>query len=118
LLSIQLNFGVQKIGIISLAFKSGNDDLRDNPIIDVIERFLGKGFNVRVYDPHVHIASLTGANREYILHRILFIAQFLTDDLSAVFPHAELIVGVDLEPKLDELFRSMKTPRVVYDPTM
>jgi GDP-mannose 6-dehydrogenase len=113
-----LDFGVQKIGIIGLAFKYSTDDLRDSPIIDVLERLLGKEFTVHVYDPHVHIASLTGANREYFLHRIPFIARYLTGGLSAVFSHAELIVAVNREPKLDELFRSLKSPLIVYDLTV
>jgi GDP-mannose 6-dehydrogenase len=110
-----LSLGKQKVGFLGLAFKTGTDDLRDSPIVDVIERLLGKGFNIRIYDPHVHLASLTGANREYILQKIPFIARFITDDLSAVLAQAELVVVVNDQPGLREALSALKTPPAVYE---
>jgi len=54
----------------SAFFKAGTDDLRESPMIEVIERLLGKGHGLRIYDKNVRIASLVGANRDFILNRI------------------------------------------------
>ncbi len=108
-----LEFGVQKVGFIGLAFKAGTDDLRESPIVDVIERLLGKGFNLRIYDPHVHVSQLTGANKEYILKKIPFIGRFITDDMASVVASSELIVVVNTYDELPALLtQSANAPKV------
>ncbi len=99
--------GAAQVGFLGLAFKSGTDDLRESPIVDVIERLLGKGISVRVYDPHVHMASLTGANRQFILARIPFIAKFLTEHASEIFAASDLIVVVNRLPETDAAMRTL-----------
>jgi GDP-mannose 6-dehydrogenase len=59
--------GKRKIGILGFAFKAGTDDLRESPIVDVIETLVGKGYDLKLFDQNVSMAALTGANREYIL---------------------------------------------------
>jgi GDP-mannose 6-dehydrogenase len=109
-----LEFGVQNVGFIGLAFKAGTDDLRESPIIDVIERLLGKGFNLRIYDPHVHVSQLTGANRDYILNRIPFISRFISDDLEATIANSNLLVIVN-KPEAAENFARLAAHKTVYD---
>jgi len=110
-----LKCGVQNVGFIGLAFKAGTDDLRDSPIVDVIERLLGKGFNLRIYDPHVHVSQLTGANRDYILQKIPFIGRFITDDLVAVLDGSELIVVVNAHAGLAEAIHGRPAPKAVLE---
>lgn len=107
--------GRQRIGFLGLAFKAGTDDLRESPIVDVIERLLGKGFEVRIYDRHVHVAKLTGANKEYILQKIPYISRFITDNLSSVLDHAELIVVVNKEPGLREALLGLNPEKIIHD---
>jgi len=111
-----MQYGVQNIGFIGLAFKAGTDDLRDSPIIDVIERLLGKGFNLRIFDPHVHVSQLTGANRDFILKRIPFISRFITNDLAATVKDSEVIVIVNKGPEIEAALSSL-SGKPVYDLT-
>jgi GDP-mannose 6-dehydrogenase len=111
-----MQYGVQNIGFIGLAFKAGTDDLRDSPIIDVIERLLGKGFNLRIFDPHVHVSQLTGANRDFILKRIPFISRFITNDLSATVKDSELLVLVNKGPEIEGALATL-AGKPVYDLT-
>jgi len=110
-----LEFGLQNVGFIGLAFKAGTDDLRDSPIVDVIERLLGKGFNIRIYDPHVHVAQLTGANRDYILKRIPFISRFITDDLAETARSSELLVIVNKGPEIEQALTTHFAGKAIYD---
>jgi GDP-mannose 6-dehydrogenase len=100
-----------------LAFKAGTDDLRDSPIIDVIERLLGKGFNVQIYDPHVHVSQLTGANRDYILKRIPFISRFLNDNLEKTISGSDLLVIVNNVPQIESTLRLQSSTKQIYDLT-
>lgn len=105
----------QNVGFLGLSFKAGTDDLRESPIVDVIERLLGKGFNIRIYDPHVHLSQLTGANKNYILQRIPFIARFITNDLSSVIGDSELIVVVNREAGVAEALAKIPAEKTIYD---
>jgi GDP-mannose 6-dehydrogenase len=110
-----LDYGHHNVSFLGLAFKAGTDDLRESPIVDVIERLLGKGFKVKVYDPHVHVAKLTGANRDYILQKIPFIAEFITNDLSEVLDHGETIVVVNRDPAAEEVLDTLQGGKQVLE---
>lgn len=84
--------GNKKIGILGFSFKSGTDDLRESPLIEVIERLIGKGYDIRLYDKNVKMASLVGANKDYILNHIPHISKLMVDNIDAVLSHAETIV--------------------------
>ena len=97
---IQVSRGVQlimekehkKVGILGFSFKAGTDDLRESPVIEVIERLVGKGYDLRIYDKNVNIASLTGANRDFILNRIPHISRLMVSGIDAVLEHAQTVV--------------------------
>jgi GDP-mannose 6-dehydrogenase len=110
-----INSSKQNVGFLGLAFKAGTDDLRESPIVDVIERLLGKGFNVKIYDPHVHVSQLTGANREYILKRIPFISRFLTNNLQETLAGSDLLVVVNKADGVEEALKTQCSGKIVYD---
>jgi GDP-mannose 6-dehydrogenase len=110
-----LESGTQNVGFIGLAFKAGTDDLRDSPILDVIERLLGKGFNLRIFDPHVHVSQLTGANREYILKRIPFISRFITDNLAETVQGSDLLVIVNKDAGVEPSLARLAAGKTIYD---
>jgi GDP-mannose 6-dehydrogenase len=85
--------GHHRIGFIGLAFKSNTDDLRESPFVELAERLLGKGRDLKIYDPNVTIAHLTGANKQYIDHVIPHISRLLVDSLDDLAGSEFLIVG-------------------------
>jgi len=108
---VQIARGVQRIiekenkqvGILGFSFKAGTDDLRESPMIEVIERLIGKGYDLRLYDRNVTLASLVGANRDFILNRIPHISKLMVTTIEGVLNHAKtLVVGND-----DPEFRSV-----------
>lgn len=84
--------GSKKVGILGFSFKAGTDDLRESPLVEVIERLLGKGYDVRLYDRNVNVASLVGANRDYILNHIPHISKLMEDSVDKVLAHADTVV--------------------------
>jgi GDP-mannose 6-dehydrogenase len=91
-LQLIIEKGRKRIGILGFSFKEGTDDLRESPMIEIIERLTGKGYDVRIYDKNVHVARLIGANRDFILNRIPHISRLMVDNIDAVLRHAETIV--------------------------
>ena len=84
--------GKRRIGFVGLSFKTGTDDLRESPLVTLAERLIGKGYELRIYDPEVHLARLLGANKSFIERQLPHIGQMLHADLDAVVGASEAIV--------------------------
>lgn len=91
--------GHTRVGVLGFSFKAGTDDLRESPLIDVIERLIGKGYDLRIYDKNVNIASLVGANRDFILNHIPHISKLMVGDINAVLNHAQTVVIGNKDPE-------------------
>ena len=87
-----LEFGFQKIGIIGISFKAGTDDLRNSPIIDVIEVLIGKGKEIEIYDNLVNVSKLVGMNKDYIVEKLPHINSLLKSNISEVINNNKIIV--------------------------
>lgn len=84
--------GARKVGILGFSFKAGTDDLRESPLVDVIEHLLGKGYELKLYDKNVNLAALTGANQDYILNHIPHISKLMVTNMQDVLDFADTIV--------------------------
>jgi GDP-mannose 6-dehydrogenase len=82
----------RRVGIVGLSFKPGTDDLRESPMVTLVESLIGKGCDVRILDGNVSIARLVGANRRYIEEEIPHIASLMCTDASELLAHAEVVV--------------------------
>jgi len=93
--------GRRRIGVLGFSFKSGTDDLRESPMIEVIEHLIGKGYDLRIFDRNVNLASLVGANRDFILNRIPHISRLMVNGIDAVLNHAETVVIGNKDPEFE-----------------
>jgi len=107
--------GRRKVGIFGLSFKPGTDDLRESPLVELAERLLGKGYDLRIYDANVALSRLIGANRSYLAERLPHIGQLLTDDLDEVLAHAEVCVVGSKEPAIVAAVEVAGDGRLVID---
>jgi GDP-mannose 6-dehydrogenase len=106
--------GRRRIGVFGLSFKPGTDDLRESPLVELAERLLGKGYDLRIYDANVSLSRLVGANRAYIAERLPHLGDLLADSVEEVLEHAEVcVVGSKDVPVLEALARA--GDRVIVD---
>jgi len=107
--------GSRKVGILGFAFKAGTDDLRESPIVDVVEALIGKGYDLRLYDRNVNLAALTGANRDYILNHIPHISRLMVDSVQAVTDFADTLVIGNGAPEFRAIPDALRPGQVVVD---
>jgi GDP-mannose 6-dehydrogenase len=84
--------GKRRIGVVGLAFKPDTDDLRESPMVALVEALIGKGCDVRILDRNVSIARLVGANQRYIQEQIPHIACLMREGVDELLAHAEVLV--------------------------
>jgi len=110
--------GKKRIGFIGLSFKSGTDDLRESPLVTLAEQLIGKGLQLSIYDPDVHLSQLLGANRRYIEQHLPHIGQLVRADIEAVIKESELlVVALGDKTVTDALQRCLRGDQEVLDLT-
>jgi len=82
----------RRVGVVGLSFKPGTDDLRESPMVALVETLIGKGFEVRILDRNVSLARLIGANRRYIEEEIPHIASLMCQDVETLMAQTEVLV--------------------------
>lgn len=108
-------YGKKKVGVLGFAFKAGTDDMRESPVVEVIETLIGKGYDLKLYDKNVNIAALTGANKDYILNHIPHISRLMVDKVADVLEHAEVIVIGNGAKEFGGVIDQLKPGQVVVD---
>lgn len=87
-----LRTGKKRLGILGFSFKAGTDDLRESPMVTLIESLLGKGFDLAIYDRDVSLARLFGANKEYIEREIPHISRLMRGSIKEVLDHSDVLI--------------------------
>jgi GDP-mannose 6-dehydrogenase len=90
---------LRRVSFLGMSFKSGTDDLRESPFLELIERLIGKGFDVRIYDPNVDMARLLGSNRDFLMNTIPHVTKLLCGAFQDAIDHAELLVVTQKMPE-------------------
>src|ERR1051325_9390231 len=104
----------KRVGVLGFSFKAGTDDLRESPMVTLIETLIGKGLQLSIYDRDVSLAKLFGANKEYIEREIPHISQLMRSSVGEVLNDAEVLV---IGNKAEEFraIQSMINGQVVID---
>jgi GDP-mannose 6-dehydrogenase len=107
--------GKRKVGVLGLSFKGGTDDLRESPMVDVVETLIGKGFDLKIYDRNVNLAKLFGANKEYINDKIPHISSIMVESAEQVQDHAEVIIIGNKSDEFAEALRHTRPDQIIID---
>jgi GDP-mannose 6-dehydrogenase len=106
------SLGLRRIGIFGLSFKQGTDDLRESPMVELAERLLGRGFELRIYDPQVTVSRLLGANKAYVEQRIPHLSRLLTSSAEVV-GEADVCVLATRDPDAMEALERLPRATIV-----
>ncbi len=108
--------GVRRVGFIGLSFKTGTDDLRESPLVTLAEQLIGKGVQLSIYDPEVHLSQLLGANRRYIEQHLPHIGQLVRPDIGAVISESQaVVVGIGGDKVRQALAQHLRPDHMVLD---
>jgi GDP-mannose 6-dehydrogenase len=107
--------GKRKVSVLGMSFKAGTDDMRESPVVELIERLIGKGLDIRIFDRNVSLAKLVGANREYLLKIVPHVSSLLVDTLDEALDHGEVIVTGNADPEILAIAPRLKDKQRVID---
>jgi GDP-mannose 6-dehydrogenase len=105
----------KRVGVLGFSFKAGTDDLRESPIVELIEKLIGKGYQIQVYDKNVSLANLHGANRTYIEKEIPHIAQLMANSVDEVIEGCDTIVIGNNSPEFADVRERANGDHVLVD---
>ncbi len=110
-----LQSGKKKVGVLGFSFKAGTDDLRESPMVALIEALIGKGVQLALYDRDVTLARLFGANKAYIEREIPHISQLMRESVSEVLDSSDCIVLGNKAEEFREIESRLRADQVVID---
>jgi len=110
-----LEQGKKRIGFLGISFKSGTDDVRESPFVEVIERLIGKGTDVRIFDPNIQLSQLIGANRDYLMRVLPHNTELMMPDITEVLRWAQIIVVATADPAYAAALAKARPDHIVLD---
>lgn len=94
--------GQKQIGMVGLSFKSGTDDLRESPFVTLVETLVGRGYDIKIYDPGISVSRLKGRNLAYVDQHLPHLAALLVESTEELFDHSALLVlGNDIADEIE-----------------
>ncbi len=110
-----VDWSPQRVGFFGLAFKAGTDDLRESPLVEVVERMVGKGFEISIHDADVSAPDLIGGNAAFIEREIPHLASVLRDAPADVVAECDVLVISKVTPATLEALAARPAGTKVID---
>jgi len=85
--------GRRRIGVAGLSFKADTDDLRESPYVTLVETLIGRGYDIKIYDPGIAVTRLRGRNLAYIDQHLPHLAALLVETPAELYEHAQLCLA-------------------------
>jgi GDP-mannose 6-dehydrogenase len=114
-LEMVLTTGKKRVGVLGFSFKAGTDDLRESPMVTLIETLIGRGMQLSIYDRDVSLARLFGANKEYIEREIPHISQLMRESVDEVLSSSEVLIIGNKVDEFREIESRLRPDHVVID---
>lgn len=109
-----LDLPAGRIGIFGLAFKENTDDLRESAVVTLLEQLIGKGRNLKVFDPYIKLDLIYGTNQQYIMRAIPHIGRLMEPSFDELTNWAEYLV-IAQKPSPDFIAKIEKSGLPVLD---
>ena len=114
-LEVITGFGQRRIALLGLTFKPGTDDLRDSPLVELAERLIGKGFELRIFDPNFAYADIVGRNRQFILTALPHVGSLLVDSIGEALRHGQTVIVGHNSPAFSDLATHLTPEHRIFD---
>lgn len=114
-LRLVLDSPYKRIGVLGMSFKQGTDDLRESPVVELIERLIGKGYEVAIYDENVALASLHGANRAFIETEIPHISSLMCSSIEDLLDCSDVLIVGNGEERFRSVIERVDSRHMVID---
>jgi GDP-mannose 6-dehydrogenase len=105
----------KRIGVLGLTFKPGTDDVRESPVVALVERLIGKGYRVSIYDRNLDLSNIIGANRHFLLNELPHIADLMRSSIEAVVAESDVIVIANNDASFAKVDQLATDGQVVID---
>jgi GDP-mannose 6-dehydrogenase len=105
----------KRVGILGFSFKAGTDDLRESPMVALIETLIGKGMQLSIYDRDVSLARLFGANKEYIEREIPHISQLMRPSIEDVLENTDVVVIGNKAEEFRSITGLLRSDQIIID---
>jgi GDP-mannose 6-dehydrogenase len=105
----------RRVAVLGISFKSNTDDVRESPYVELVERLVGKGREVRIFDPNVQLARLMGANKEYLNHYLPHIPDLMVPDIADAVSWADTVVVTTHDPAYRDGLAMVRPDQTVLD---
>ncbi|MFZ5433934.1 MAG: nucleotide sugar dehydrogenase [Calditrichota bacterium] len=110
-----IGLGKKKVGLLGLAFKAGTDDLRESPMVELVETLLGKGYQIKIYDKNVSLARLVGSNKKFIESALPHLAELLCPSVDDILKHSEVIIIANRDEEFVPVVKKAKPHQQLFD---
>ncbi len=107
--------GKKQVTFLGMSFKAGTDDMRESPLLELIERLIGKGYDIRIFDRNVSLAKLVGANKDYLLKTVPHISSLLVEKIDDALAHGEIVVIGNADPEFLSIAPKLKAHQALID---
>ncbi len=107
--------GRKKVGILGLSFKPNTDDLRESPIVELVEKLIGKGYLISIYDGEVSMAKIYGSNKRYIEGVIPHVSSLMKQSIQEVIDNSQVIVVCNKSKEFEEVITEIENDKIVVD---
>ncbi|MBA3357511.1 MAG: UDP-glucose/GDP-mannose dehydrogenase family protein [Pyrinomonadaceae bacterium] len=114
-IELVLATGRKRIGVLGFSFKAGTDDLRESPMVALIEALIGKGMQLAIYDRDVSLARLFGANKQYIEQEIPHISQLMRASIRDVVDCSDVLIIGNRSEEFCEIESQLLRDQLVID---
>jgi len=107
--------GKKRVGFLGMAFKPDTDDMRESPLVEVIETLLGKGYAIKIYDRNIALSRLVGANKRFVEEHIPHLSSLLVDRIEDVVESAEIVVVGYASNEFGPALQKMRPDQAIID---
>jgi GDP-mannose 6-dehydrogenase len=107
--------GRKKVGILGLSFKPNTDDLRESPMVELVEKLIGKGYFVSIYDGEVSMARIYGSNKRYIEGVIPHVSSLMKQSIQEVIDNSQVIVVCNKSKEFEEVIPGIEDDKIIVD---